>query len=134
MTSITSARDIMLADATNACVGLPIVYGDAPPAMLDGTANWARATIKHAGGGQQGLGTDTTKKYRRFGVLCVELFTVPGDGFTDQDALAEQILTYLENRRSSPIWYRNIRASEAGRDGGYNKINLYADFEYESNH
>lgn len=133
MTSVATARDVMLADATNACSGLTVVYKDAPPAGLDGKTNWARATVKHAGGGQEGFG-DGTRKYCRLGTLCIEIFTVPGDGLVDQDLYIDQVMTYIEGRSSSLVWYRNIRASEAGMDGGYEKTNIYADFEYESHH
>lgn len=134
MTAVATARDIMLADATNACGGLAMTYEDAPPASaLTGTTQWARATVQHAGGGQKGFG-DGIQKHLRIGTLCVEIFTPVGDGLTGQDTKCEQVLNYLEGRKSYPIWYRNIRAAEAPRDGGYTKTNVYADFEYESNH
>lgn len=125
----------MLADATNACSGTPITYDDNPPegVPLDGSSKWVRATVKHAGGGQQGFG-DGISKYLRIGTLCIEIFTPVGDNLVMQDTLLEQVVTYIEGRKSYPVWYRNIRAADAGRDGGYSKINVYADFEFESNH
>lgn len=134
MTTVAEAYDLMMQHATDACAGVDLVYGDDPPASaLDGTSAWARATSKLAAGGQQGFG-DTKSTYNRVGVLCIEIFTPIGDGLTQMQTLVEQVLTNIESRKSYPVWYRNIRAADAGRNGGYNKTNIYADFEYDSKH
>lgn len=134
MTTVTEAYDLMMAHATAACGVVPVVYADdAPASALNGKTAWARATSKLAAGGKQGLG-DTTGLYCRLGVLCIEIFTPEGDGLTLMHTLVEQALISIEDRKSYPVWYRNIRAVEAGRDGGYNKTNIYVDFEYDSKH
>lgn len=131
--NIEDARDAMLGHATAGLpVGFTIVYKDVPAALLTGTVSWSRVTVKHVDGGQRGFG-DGTRKYVSIGILCVEVFTPVSSG-AEGDTIAQGVKTYLESIKSSPIWYRNIRAVDIGRDGGFEKINVYADFEYEDNH
>lgn len=134
MTTVVEAYDLMLLHGTEACAGITVVYADDPPAAaLDGKLPWARVTVKHAGGGQKGFGDDK-QHHLRIGIFCIEIFTPAGDGFTAMHPLVEQALVSIENRKSYPVWYRNIRAAEGVRDGGYQKTNIYANFEYDSLH
>lgn len=134
--NIKDARDLMLGHATAA---LPntffITYSDlAPEAALNGRAPWARITCKHLDGGQRGFGGDGTQRYVSAGVLCIEIFTLVGTGYMAADDLAYDAKVYLEGIRSSQVWYRNIRAVDVGQDNGYQKTNIYADFEYDDQH
>jgi len=131
--NIEEARDLMLSHATEAMAGTAITYKDVPPPLRDAADAWCRATVKFVDGGQSGFG-DGTRKYCRIGILCIEVFAPMGDGGAQADVLAQTALTYLENIRSSPVWYRNIRAADVGPDGGFTKINVYADFEYDDYH
>lgn len=131
---LADAYDMMMDHATQACVGIPLTYEDNPPtAALSGTVVWGRITIKFFGGGQQGFG-DQKRHFTRSGLMSVEIFAPKGDGETQLHALGEQVLTSIEDRKSYPVWYRNIRAAGPVADGGYNKINIFADFEFDSNH
>jgi hypothetical protein len=134
--NITEARDAMLADLTAALPQeFPVSYVDAAPVeALDGRTAWARCTVKHIDGKQRGFGGDGTKKYESIGIACIEIFAPVGTGLTTGDALASDAKRYLEGLRSSQVWYRNIRAADVGMDGGYQKINIYADFSYEDHH
>lgn len=134
MTTVAEAYDQMMDHATQACAGLTVVYGDDPPAAaLTGKTAWARATVKYSYGGQRGFG-DNKSKYIRYGIMCIEIFAPKGDGDTLLNTMMEQVLISIENRKSYPVWYRNIRAAGPVPDGGYNKINIYADFQFDSNH
>jgi hypothetical protein len=130
--TLPAARDRICLDATGALPnGFAIAFPDKP--FTVSTESWARITAKHAGRAQKGLG-DNKRKFVAFGVLCIEIFTTPGDGLTLNDTLADAAVLYLESAVSSPITYRNIRAVEIGQDGGFTKTNIYADFEYEDHH
>ena len=132
--NIEEGRDTIAGHATAAVLaGVPITYTDVPPPDLNGTVAWVRITVKFVDGGQRGFG-DGVRKFDNIGVLCIEVFAPRGDGGARRDVLAQSAKTYLENVRSSPVWYRNIRAVDVGADGGYDKINVYADFEFTDSH
>ena len=134
MITVEEARDLMLGHAVASVpVSYTMVFRDVPPSLLTGSQPWARATVKHAGGGQQGFG-DGKRKFVRFGTLAVEIFTPRGDGNTEADTIAQGVLVHLEGVRSSQVWYRNIRLADSGADGAFDKASVYADFEYEYHH
>jgi hypothetical protein len=132
--NIADARDLIAGHATAAVeAGVPITYTDVPPPDITGTVAWCRITVKILDGKQEGFG-DGVRKFCNIGILCIEFFAPHGDGGARRDVLAQIAKTYLENVRSSPIWYRNIRATDVGQDGGFDKINIYADFEFTDIH
>jgi hypothetical protein len=133
MTTIVEAVDIMCGHAAAALGATPTTYSDVPAPLQDGDTMWARVTVKHGGSGGGAMG-DGTKRYDRIGILCVEVFGPLGDGGLAAQILAQTVLNSLEDVRSSPVWYRNIRAVDVGPDGGFSKINVYADFEYSDYH
>lgn len=94
---------------------------------------WARITFKHAGRKQDAMG-DGVKSYTAFGVLCIEVFTQPGDGGTASDRIVGPAVLYLDKVKLPQIWYRNIRPVDIGRDGGFRKTNIYADVQYQHYH
>lgn len=134
--NIEEARDVMLGHATAALpADFLITYTDMQPEQtLDGKSAWSRITVKHLDGGQRGFGGDGTRKFENTGILCIEIFTPVGTGQLSGDRLAYDAKVALENVQSSQVWYRNIRAADVGRDGGYQKINIYAEFEYDDHH
>lgn len=131
--TITQARELMQTHGVSALPnGFAIAFPDVQ-FTLPTVDPWARITIKLAGRSQRGLG-DGKKKYVAFGVFCIEIFTVQGDGLTASDGLADAAVLKLESLPSSLITYRNIRAVDIGPDGGFTKTNIYAEFEYEDHH
>lgn len=132
--NIEEGRNVILGHATASIPGgVPITYTDVPPPDINGTVGWVRITTKFLDGGQKGFG-DGVRRYDNLGILCIEIFAPRGDGGARRDVLAQTAKTYLENVRSSPVWYRNIRAVDIGEDGGFEKINIYADFEFTDTH
>jgi hypothetical protein len=131
--TFTEARDAMSRHAMDALPdGFIISFPDKPFDVP--TSPWARLSIRRAGRSQRGF-SDNEKKYVSFGIFSLEIFTRPGDGLTQNDALSDAAVVYLESLAgSSPIAYRNIRAVDIGADGGFTKVNIYADFEYEDHH
>ena len=133
MSSIIEATDAMFGHAKASLPGgFSIAYPDVP-FELASPARWARVTVKLVDGGQRGFG-DTTKRYVSIGILCIEVMCKPGDGRTAVQSLAHDVKRYLESVSSSHVWYRNIRAVDTPSDGGYTRINVYANFEFEDNH
>lgn len=139
MTRITlpEAEDLMFGHAVavvNAAgISTPRIAFPDKPFTIPTSDSWARITVKPAGRRQRGF-SDSKRKWRTFGTLCVELFTLQGDGNTAARAAAETVLVGLESTTSSPIAYRNIRPEYIGPDSGFTKTNIYADFEYDDHH
>lgn len=130
--NVTDARDAIVATARSALPADPfhITYQDLPGVTA---SEWARVTVRMVDRMQRGHG-DNRKKYIQTGILCIEVFTPPGDGNTRSDAIVGPALRIIEEANVSGVWYRNIRSVDIGQDGGYTKTNIYADFEIEDVH
>lgn len=132
------ARDLMSQHVSEAAatlgISVEVLWPDTPQDIPAG-AVWLRPTIRHAIGGQDSLqGAIGQRRFRHAGVLMVQIFTPVGDGMTESDSVVQKFLDYFETLRSSPIWYRNIRAMEVGKDGAAEQVNFVADFEYDNIH
>lgn len=130
----SEARDAINAHIAAALPGVAILWPDTPQSIPSGQ-EWVRPTIRHAYGGQASLADANGKrKFKHAGVLIIQCFTPVGDGLVDSDVLVQKLLDYFETIRSSPIWYRNIRAMEVGKDGAAEQVNFMADFQYDNIH
>lgn len=129
------AKDIIMADVLAALpMGTVAVWPDTPQ-VVPPDGQWVRPLIRHATGGQSSLGDQLgQRRFTHAGLLTVQLFTPVGDGQTDSDILTQAFITYFETKRSSQVWYRNIRAQEIGKDGAAEQVNFMADFEYDNIH
>ncbi len=115
-------------------VDCDVVWPD-KPGNIPPNSNWIRPTIRHADGRQGSLaGEDGQRRWSRKGVLIVQCFAPVGDGEYGAEVLAQTFVDGFERIRNSPIWYRNIRAIEAGKDGASVQVNVMADFEYDDFH
>lgn len=134
------ARDAMFAHVRAAALlvpgagpdGVAILWPDTPQEIPSGEP-WIRPVIRHATGRQNALADYNGKRsFMHAGVLMVQLFTPAGDGMVSSDSLTQTFLTYFEGIRSSPVWYRNIRAMEIGKDGAAEQVNFLAEFQYDN--
>lgn len=134
------ARDLInshVAAAAASIIGLgsvAILWPDTPTDIPSGQP-YIRPTIRHATGGQSSLSDQSgIRKFTHAGVLIVQLFAPVGDGMTDSDKMTQAFLTYFETLRSSQVWYRNIRATEIGKQGSAEQVNFLAEFSYDIHH
>lgn len=132
------ARDEMFRHVTEsvALVDTPpdILWPDTPQDIPAGQT-WIRPTIRHAGGSQASLSNQNgIRQFKHYGVLMVQCFSPVGDGMVSSDKLVQTMLTYFETVKSSPVWYRNIRAIEIGKSGAAEQVNFMADFQYDISH
>lgn len=110
-----------------------LFFDDLPGATPAADKVWARLTIRHNEGGQATLTDQSAKKrYRRTGVVTVQLFTPNGGGLSKADKYVKIILDAFEGKTSSGgVWFRNGRAREVGADGEFFQTNVLIDFEYD---
>lgn len=109
------------------------IWPGTPATIPEG--DWIRATVRHASGGQASLaGENGARRFKRIGTLIVQCFSPVGDGNMGIDQLSFAFQAALENVRSSPVWLRNVRSIEMGKDGTCMQTNVMADFEYDHFH
>lgn len=148
MTAVAQARDAILgtfrtawladADTRDYPVKYPdVAQGEFPPkTQLPGGAPtpWARLTMIHSpgAGGQATLSGDTGKRrYERFGVLTIELYSPAGDGMRIADEMIRVAKGAYEGQRVGGVTFHRVRPTEIGPDGPYTHTNVLVEFEYD---
>lgn len=137
--SIQDARDDILTlfktawDAQAAPVppvAYPNVTFDRPP----DNSPWARVSVKHNTGAQATVGgSPGNRRFRRFGMVVVELFTPTGQGLTASDKYAKVAYDAFEGKSASPggAFFYNVRVNEVGEDGAWFHTNVIAEFQWD---
>lgn len=128
------ARDVMLAivKAIWDPTGYPIVWTDVPDTVPTSETVWARATVRHSGGGQSSLsGEDGTRRFERTGTLFIQVFAPVGDGSTAGYGAAQTMINGLEDARNPSVWFKDILMQELGQYGSFEQINVQATFSYD---
>lgn len=143
--TLTQARDEITAlfkaawDAAPPSQGLTVLYDDVesdPPTSV--AAAWARHSVRHnpvqPGQVTLGRGPDGRRRYRRSGLVLIQLFTPPGDGLSLSDQLATIARSAYQGVATTPgnVIFRAVSVSEVGKDvGGWFQTNVTAEFEYD---
>ena len=134
--TFAQARDDILAvlkaawDPTGHPMAWPSVAFTGPPLP---PSPWARASIAHNAGRQATLaGADGTRRWRRQGILTVQIFTGVGSGLAVSDSLSKIVVDAFEGATTPrQIWFRNVRLIEIGPDGDWHQVNVLVEFEYD---
>jgi hypothetical protein len=93
---------------------------------------WAVAILRHIGGLQATLGGRGVRKFDRFGLLTVQIYTPTAKGLQESYRLAKVMTDAFEGESSpSGVWFRNVRINEAGRDGQFTQTNVIVEFRYD---
>lgn len=139
ISSIVTARDeILLHFTTKWNAGTPpiplLLYDDKHTDLPD-DAPYARVTVQHTITPQVTVGGKGTggQRFRRFGLVTVQIFTPSGDGLTNSDVLVDLAVDAFEgeNTGSDRVEFRNVRANEVDQDGPWNQNNVIAEFTYD---
>ncbi len=128
------ARDIMTSMVKTAwdTTTYTLIYDDLPGNIPTTSNPWARLTIRHNQSQQASLAGDGgTKRFRRQGVLMVQIFATSGKGLLSSDILSKVIVDAFEGKSSNGIWFRNVSMNEVGQDGHWFQTNVSVDFEYD---
>ena len=139
--TIEDARDEILTHFTtawNAQTSPPILLYDDKTLDLPANAPYARITIQHNVFNQATIGGKTStggggQRFRRNGIVTVQIFTPSGDGLTTADPLVELTINAFEGKStgSDRVEFRSVRANEIGHDGVWHQVNVLAEFEYD---
>ena len=112
-----------------------LLWQDVDDEVPSGTESWARVTVVHNQGRQATVGGETgNRRFRRFGVVTVQVFTPIDDGLTKNDELAKLANDAFEGQTAGGgdrVEFRNVRSNEIGPDGAWFQTNVIAEFEYD---
>lgn len=134
--TMSQARDEVYAKfaAAWAATELPILYPDTKAEPIPATGAWCRITVSHNTSRHATLGGETgNRRFRRFGIVTVQIFTEYGDGQVTADRLATIARDAFEGEVTSPgrVIFRNVRVVDVGQDGPWTQTNVLAEFEYD---
>ena len=138
----TDARNEILLHFTTAWDAgtppIPLLLYDDKKRDLPDDAPYARITIKHNVSPQVTIGATVAQggngvRFRRFGIVTVQVFEILGDGLTGADVLVDLALDAFEGEKTGldRIEFRNANAEEIGDDGPWFHTNVTAEFTYD---
>ncbi len=136
------ARDEILLHFTTAwnlvTPPIPLLLYDDKPRDLPDNAPYARITIKHNVSPQVTIGASVSQggngvRFRRFGLVTVQVFEISGNGLTGSDVLVDLALDAFEGEKTGldRIEFRNANAEEIGEDGPWFHTNVTTEFVYD---
>lgn len=118
----------------------PLVYDDVNHDRPGLDANnlpqpFGRITVRHSSGREETLGDRASGAGREVyrGQVVVQVFTPKGDGFNQNDQLAQVVLDALVRSRFGTNldgWFSDVFPAEIPATGPWNQINISADFRY----
>lgn len=137
--TITQARNEIMAtfkaawEADAASQLLPVLYDDVAQKIPDAGA-WVRITARYTASAQSTLSGETgARRWRRYGVVFVQIFTPTGEGLTLNEELVMIAMRAFEGVTTTPgrVTFRNVRPNEVGQEGAWFQTNVLADFEHD---
>lgn len=143
--STAEARDAMLAlfktawDAQTPPVPI-VIYDDMRSQPPTDSESWARVNVQHANTVQATLGGVGGRRFRKNGVLTVQVFTPlaggpgsAGGGLTVNDALVKIAVDAFEGRSTRPdgVEFRGVTPREVGQSGAWFQTNVIVLFRYD---
>jgi hypothetical protein len=102
-----------------------------PPETGDGV-KWARVSVKFNDGTQSSLGKSGNRKFEKYGLLFVQVFTPTGHATNDNDELAEESLDLFEGERLGDLWFNNGRIVTVGSDDEWYQQNVVLELTFEA--
>jgi len=133
------ARDAILDHFTtewNAQASPPeLRYDDRTQDLPSGDVSWARVSVLHNTGRQNTMGETGNRRFRKTGIVTVQIFTPFGDGLTESDILVKVAVDAFEGKSTGggdTVDFTNVRSQEIGRDGYWYQTNVLAEFDYDA--
>lgn len=102
-----------------------------------GTDPWIRTTFRNTTGFQATLTSDGSggvggRRFRRLGILTVQVFEATGQGMIDGTDYVQTIVDALEGVTSAGgIIFRDVIDNPIGPSGGFFQTNVVATYEYD---
>lgn len=137
ISTLVEARDKVMLHFTTAWNAqtppIPLLIYDDRHRDLPDNAPYARITMRHNVMDQRTLGNIGNRRFRRFGIITVQIFTLSNQGLATADVFAKVALDAFEGSNTAPdeIHFRNARINEVGEDGPWFQTNVLVDFDYD---
>ena len=139
VSNITQARDEIQAvfktawEADADSQNVTVLYADTAQDVPT-SGHWARITVRHSDGRQATLSGEVgQRRFRKFGIVTVQVFTESGDGLVTSDTLTAVAESAFQGVTTNPgrVLFRNVRTVEVGQEGNWHQSNVLASFEYD---
>ena len=127
-------------DAGAATSGKTLIYdnvtSDIPQAESGSTGDpdlWGAVRVENNISSVRSLrGDGGVQRFRRVGIVVVEVFTPAGNGLSSADAVVKVVLDGLEGKTTANgIIFRNAQVREEGVSGPWFLTVITVDFEYD---
>ena len=136
---IGTARDEILSHFTTVWNAqtppVPDLHYDDKTLDLPTASPYARITIKHTPLSLRTVGGETgNRRFRRFGVVTVQVFTLFGDGLQEADRIATIAANAFEGQKTGEdrVTFRETRIEEVGEAGLWFQTNVVVDFDWDT--
>lgn len=111
-----------------------VAYDDVPDKEIPPSpaSTWVRLNIAHVDGYQASIGSPSSNKFRREGLINGQIFQPQGQGSLDARKKADLIIAIFQGKQISGITFYDVQAREIGNDGaGWYQINVLSKFYYD---
>mgnify|MGYP000886199345 CR=1 FL=1 len=110
----------------------PVAYDDDGKFKIPDGQTWVRLNIAHVDGYQASIGSPSSNRFRRDGLITVQVFQPQGQYSIDARKKADLVVSHFLNEETSGIIYYDVQAREIGNDGaGWYQINVLIKFRYD---
>lgn len=93
---------------------------------------WVRLTVQLQTGNQETLGDVGHRRFRREGLITMQVFVPLDTGLRAQDALVQQARNIFEGRTlTGPVWCIDADTYEIGPSDGWHQFNIDVAFAFE---
>ncbi len=108
-------------------------YDDVRADLPDGDESWARIFVRHGSSSQVTIGKATQRRFRRIGLITIQVFTPAGGGLSLNDIYAKVAMDAFEGTSTGgdAIEFRDVSSQEVGVDGPWFQTNVTATFVYD---
>lgn len=97
----------------------------------DGIPEWVRLTVRHTPGGQHTLGALGHRRFRRRGLVIVQVFVPVDRGLLRCDELAAAARDIFEGKTLSGVMLHDGNYREVGPDRQWFQGNITVDFSFD---
>lgn len=134
MTTTPEARQAMYTALINASVidSANLTFDNEKYDPPDDQA-WMRFTVRHTVMGQETLGGEGNRKFRRLGIAVTQIFTPIDQGVSEADTLAQLVKNVFEGVRltGTTVRFLDVQIIEVGPENKWYQVNVEANFEYD---
>ena len=92
---------------------------------------WVRFSMKNNDGFQASIGSPGNNKFRRTGMVYIQVFQKEGQASTDARAKADAAADIFLANDLDGILFKNINSKQIGNSDGWYQINVSAEFQYD---